>query len=82
MDINLTYGQMVALSDFFGYKIVAGDSAYIDTDKNQVIFFGPTCPIDHKLPEHARLVEDFSKGEDHWKVEVWSQEEKHWILGI
>lgn len=78
MDINLTYGQMVALSDFFGYKIIAGDSAYIDTDKNEVIFFGPTCPIEHKLPEHARLVEDYSKGEDHLKVQIFDKNLSHW----
>lgn len=65
MLIDLTFGQVVAISDYLGYRIVPGNEAILDTEKNEVIFFGPTCPIDEKLPEDLVIK---TRDDIHWEV--------------
>lgn len=68
MIIDLTFGQLVAMCEYLGYtKMLPANEGYIDTAKNELVMFGPTCPIEEAIPDDCTF-EVVSLEEDKWKV--------------
>ena len=68
MIIDLTFGQLVAMCDYLGYKkMMPANEGYIDTAANKLIMYGPTCPIEETIPDDCSF-EAVSLEEDKWRV--------------
>ena len=82
MLIDLTYGQICALLDYFKWGDISIDSGHIDTDLNEVTLFGVMCPYTEKIPENYSLQQVGPSDKwDKWRVieskNFWCREEKN-----
>lgn len=64
MILILTTGQELALMEFFKQSTL---DLWVDTDRNEIVFFGPVGPDTYKLPKGARLL-PVSEKDDKWEV--------------
>jgi hypothetical protein len=64
MILILTTGQELALMEFFKQSTL---DLWVDTDRNEIVFFGPVGPDTYKIPNDVCLA-PVSEKDDKWEV--------------